>query len=109
VDRKCADTIPGADWSLSFNEWKALLARLQECSEKTWAEVLREMATGSGRNHFQDTDTVAPAVAGQIPAGGGEVFRLRINSRARLWGYCSRDIFYPMVYDRDHKVYTPVK
>ncbi|MDR1118041.1 MAG: hypothetical protein LBL01_01910 [Bifidobacteriaceae bacterium] len=108
-DDACAAAIPGADWDLTLDEWKAALAALQDYSSKTWAEIFAMPAPGSPRNHQQDAESLNSAARALYERTAETPFRIRLGGTRRLWGHRAGGVFYPLFYDRDHKASPTAK
>ncbi|MDR3107740.1 MAG: hypothetical protein LBU05_06040 [Bifidobacteriaceae bacterium] len=110
VDAECAREIAGADWELGFEEWKRVLQTLQDLAGLTWREVLQLTAGEHKRNHSQSVGDLHPAAQAVYADRDVEVaFRVRVDGAGRIWGQRDRAVFYPIIYDRDHKVYEVAK
>jgi len=105
ADPLSAQAVPGADWLLDLSEWKHILQVLQDFTEHTWAQIAAMEASGSPRNHAQDTATLNPAMRDLYRGISDQAYRLRLSGAGRLWGHRVGDVFYPMVFDRGHQVY----
>lgn len=81
---------------------------LCDISQRGWAEIVR--MDGGSYHHEQDISEVCKAAQDRITDLGldqlvEKLFRLRVGSRKRLWGFVTQRVFYVLWWDRDHQVY----
>ncbi|WP_305784156.1 hypothetical protein [Symbioplanes lichenis] len=96
-------------------EWEEIVNFLCDVGASTWHEVRAQLFSsnrGSHRKHHtQHVETLAPEAQERINAlrhtekFGFELFRFRLGSRQRLWGYTKGGVFYVLWWDAEHKVY----
>lgn len=108
--------IDGCRWELSSKETKELLTFLDNVSKKTWKECLAETVMSGRRkrprNHdhtVSEIEKAAQARISQLPEAEERVFRFRLASEVRLWGFRSGDLFRVLWYDPEHSVYPVSK
>lgn len=108
--------IDGCRWELSSKETKELLTFLDDVSKKTWKECLTETVMSGRkkrpRNHDHTVSEIgkaAQARISQLPEAEERIFRFRLASEVRLWGFRSGDLFRVLWYDPEHSVYPVSK
>ncbi len=88
-----------------------LLTFLCEIERLTWREIESQSSGGHRKHHSQALDTIVrEAQRDAERAGLGEIFgdtmfRFRLGSRKRLWGFREESVFYVVWWDPNHKVY----
>lgn len=106
----------GWDWDLEPAELRTVLSLLCELSKLTWREVLDQTYNGRDgarrhKNKYQPTDSICAKAIERLEhlhVETEQMFRLRLNSNARIWGYVQQTTFHVIWYDRDHQI-CPVK
>lgn len=106
----------GWDWDLKPAELHKVLSLLCDLSKLTWREVQNQTYNGKGgarrhKNKYQPTSSVCAKAQTRLESlqiQTEQMFRLRLNSDARVWGYVQRATFHVIWYDRDHQV-CPVR
>lgn len=103
-----------ASWPTESFELLKILSFLQDMERLTWLEIRSQMTGGNqrrGKKHkpIPVEDLIAEAQARLLELkldDFDEVFRFRLGNMERLWGVIPVDhhIFYPVWWDRDHKV-----
>lgn len=99
-------------WDLSARESLGLLRFLEELSRKTWGECETELAGPHKRNHYHHVADLVPSARERLRRLGFEeeqIFRFRLSSTCRLWGFRTGDVFRIVWYDPDHRVYPVAK
>jgi hypothetical protein len=94
---------------------RELLDFMCSITGSTWTQVQAQMYSPRNKparqkHHYQGVDTLAAQAQARIVAAGleevvNEVFRFRLGSTKRLWGFVADAVFYVLWWDRDHKVY----
>lgn len=100
-------------WQLTESDLHEIIQFLSQMERLKWTEVLAQMTSsknGSHRKHH-------PMPADQLCAEAqerlqelhlddfDELFRFRLGNKRRLWGILDEDVFYPVWWDAEHKVY----
>lgn len=101
------------DWSLqNLNEREALnlIKFLTSMSELTWTEVRNLQAGGDPLYHSQPVESLCPSAQKRIrhlklDELDDKLFRFRLDSTSRLWGYELDGIFHVVWWDPEHTVY----
>ena len=97
-------------WAVDGEALQRILAFLAEMEKTTWADIVSRGA-GNGRrmHHAQPIESLCPEARARLRQlnldDRDEMFRFRLGGKLRLWGFLDGDIFYPVWWDPDHKVY----
>lgn len=87
---------------------------LCDISSNTWADIRNQTTNtkraGHRKHHEMPFDGVCDEALRRIQQRRfdeqfEELFRFRLDGRARLWGFQSNGVFYPVWWDPEHKVY----
>lgn len=104
----------------SQNVWKfkpvnqdatKLVEFLCELARMTWRDIDALKFDGKPKHHYQGISKVARKArqdakrAGFEKTFGDEMFRFRLGSTRRLWGFRAGRTFHAVWWDPDHKVY----
>lgn len=104
----------------SKNQWafapteadsKTLLTFLCEMAALTWREIEQQTSGGRRKHHDQAFESIATGAQKDATRKrldrtfGDTLFRFRLGSRARLWGFRDGRVFHVVWWDWDHKVY----
>lgn len=81
----------------------------------TWTQVYAQMYSPKNKpsrpkHHYQGVETLVVQAQDRIVAAGLEeivddVFRFRLASKKRLWGFVRDGVFHVLWWDREHKLY----
>lgn len=107
------DHAGGWSWQVSPVDLREIIGFLSEMERLTWTEVHAQITSskrGSHRKHH-------PMPIGQLCTEAqqrlqelqlddfDDLFRFRLGNKRRLWGILDEDMFYPVWWDSEHKVY----
>lgn len=111
LDYQCGDSCEWS-WSLGSNESKTLLDFMVETSGRTWEEVEQDLTNNGKKHHSMPIDSLPRSAKNRIrdrfphfDEVEEELFRFRLGSRRRLWGFRSGHVFRLLWWDENHKVY----
>lgn len=109
MDVDCGESGCAWSWALTSNEAKKLLEFLSTLHTKTWAEVESHRTSNSRQQHHsQRIDSLSKDARrrlGNLGSAEEELFRFRLGSKRRLWGYRSGATFRILWWDEHHQVY----
>ncbi|WP_342069685.1 hypothetical protein [Yoonia algicola] len=125
VLHECADREDEWSWGQHRNWCTTARTSGDQCVVKstmimmstlTWAEIL-DQRTGSKRkrrkkHHDQSWDSICGEAQSRwlkIGREEEELFRFRIGSTQRIWGYRQKSTFYVVWWDPEHKIYPTEK
>lgn len=97
-------------WGVDGDALRGILAFLVQMEKTTWADIVSRGA-GNGRrmHHAQPIESLCPEARARLKQlhldDRDEMFRFRLGGKLRLWGFLVEDVFYPVWWDPDHKVY----
>jgi len=105
----------GCDPRWAFNpsgdEAQEILAFLREMGRNTWTQILAMRSGGRPKHHGQEVDSFCSEAKRDFRKArlderfGEEMFRFRLGSKKRLWGFRVGATFHVVWWDTDHKVY----
>lgn len=115
LDQECGTQCMWS-WDMSAKEVKTLLEFMVITSKRTWAEIEDDVTntrTSSHRKHHgQPIDSLPrPALrrlevaVPELKEAEEEIYRFRLGSTRRLWGFRSGHVFRLLWWDENHKVY----
>lgn len=110
-----ADRVDHGTWAWPVEaELEALVDFLCDFSRLTWGEIWAQTTGGNNsrhrKHHAQAFDRVCPKAQERLRALGhesrfDELFRFRVGSRGRIWGFTRDELFFVLWWDADHQVY----
>lgn len=76
----------------------------------TWREISHHRQDGGRKHHYQSVDSVIPKAQRRLTGLGlqdevDHLYRFRVGSRERLWGFRKDGVFQILWWDPDHTVY----
>ncbi len=105
----------GCDTRWAFNptgeEAREILSFLRDMGRCTWTEILTMRSGGRPEHHFQEAETFDADAKRDFKKAklderfSEEMFRFRLGSRKRLWGFRHEATFHVVWWDDEHKVY----
>jgi hypothetical protein len=110
-----ADRVGG--WSWGPREWgqeawdEIIHPKLSEFSALRWAEIESFTTGGKDRHrmhHSMETDIICMEAQNRLAELGyepDEIYRFRLGSRRRLWGFRIVQVFETLWYDPLHRIY----
>jgi len=109
MDVDCGECGCGWSWALTSNEAKKILEFLSTLHTKTWREVESHRTSNRRQQHHsQRIDSLSKDARrrlGNLGRAEEELFRFRLGSTRRLWGYRSGATFRILWWDEHHQVY----
>lgn len=132
--RSAKAQVPAADWQSekpifcfrhadrgSAEPWKfkpggndatTLIAFLCEMAGSTWREIEAMKSGGRYKHHYQSVNTLSKKARDDVERcrlpktfGDDDMFRFRLGSGRRLWGYRRDKTFHVVWWDPEHAVY----
>jgi hypothetical protein len=85
---------------------------LGEIGRNTWSEIEQLRSGGLASHHSQSVETFEDGPRADFALStlgktfGDVMFRFRLSSRKRLWGFRKEGVFYVVWWDTNHRVYT---
>ncbi len=100
-------------WVFNPSETDAqrVLMFLCDIAGSTWREIDAQTSGGHRKHHSQPLDSIARDAQRDAQRArldetfGDTVFRFRLGSTQRLWGFRQEQVFYVVWWDPKHKVY----
>jgi hypothetical protein len=100
-------------WQLGEEDLHEIVRFLRDMERLTWTEIYAQLTSskrGSHRKHHQMPVTQLCGDAQRRLEelrldDFDELFRFRLGNTRRLWGIIDDDVFYPVWWDANHKVY----
>ncbi len=111
------DDSQGEKWGwhhLDEKSAKRLFDALLDLCKLTWTEIRARTGPGNHQqhriHHDQDISTLCSSAQKRLASAryaelGGEIFRFKIDTYERLWGFEFSGMFFAVWWDRDHEVY----
>jgi hypothetical protein len=102
------DTAYGGEWGWTMEDAERILDFLRTVSQSKWHELMAMTAGRHKRHHWQPVkslDDPAKDRLAQLHWDMDDIFRFRSSGKERLWGFIDGDLFYPIWWDPNHRVY----
>lgn len=81
-----------------------IFERLREFERLTWAEIEQQKSCGP-----MEPEVICKEAQERLATIGldtvGALFKLRVDKKARVWGYRHEHVFFVVWWDPEHKVY----
>ena len=106
-----ADFEDRVDWSWpSDSTTIEILKFISEVSKNEWREILMQNSGGHKKHHHHEFASVCKEARDLIALMKHderfeELFRFRLTGKKRLWGFKQGEVFYPLWWDAEHKIY----
>ncbi|EKX91837.1 hypothetical protein HMPREF9997_00500 [Corynebacterium durum F0235] len=112
MDVDCGRNGCGWSWKLASNETKVLLDFLSTLHTMTWGDWESHRTNNGRKHHSQRIDSLSRSALKRLreinptlDQAEEELFRFRLGSTRRLWGYRSGATFRILWWDDHHQVY----
>lgn len=100
-------------WKVTGEDLREIIDFLSEMERLKWPEVLAQLTSGKKashrKHHSMPTAQLCVEAKRRLEAiqldDVDHLFRFRLGNKRRLWGVLAEDVFYPVWWDADHKVY----
>jgi hypothetical protein len=100
-------------WQVPTADLHDIVRFLQEMERLTWTEVFAQLAGSKKGSHRKHHAMPAEQLCAEAQRrlqhlrldDFDELFRFRLGNKRRLWGILDAEIFYPLWWDAEHKVY----
>jgi hypothetical protein len=107
------DHVGNWSWRLGVADLNEIVRFLREMERLTWTEIYAQLTSGKRGSHRKHHAMPVAQLCGEARRrleelrldDFDELFRFRLGNMRRLWGIVDGEVFYPVWWDAEHRVY----
>jgi hypothetical protein len=100
-------------WQLGAEDLHEIVRFLREMERLTWTEIYAQLTSSKRGSHRKHHAMPAAQLCGEAQRrleelrldDFDELFRFRLGNMRRLWGIVDDEVFYPVWWNAEHRVY----